>query len=106
MLKKFFLLLLLSCLPSSAFALGQVTGLSGTIVDTDGIAWAFAPYTITFRPSPNNPNLATYNINGVPLDPTQLSFSGYTNSSGYFQQFVYMNGLISPSGSTWAITIS
>ncbi len=97
------LLILLSLLP--VFVAAQNTTVTATVVDSDGTVWANAPYTLSFRGNPSNPNVNVYNIGGVLLNPAQLSYSGITNSSGVLSQAVYQNGVISPSGSQWTLQI-
>ena len=97
--------LLLFLLPLPLPLLAQNTTVTATIVDSDGTAWANAPYTLSFRVNPNNPNINVYNIGGVKLNPAQLSYSGTTNSSGILSQAVYQNGVVSPSGSQWTLQI-
>ena len=75
--------------------------MSGTATDTDTQTWNNGTWTATFTPSSSHPNLGDYNINGVPLNPTKLVWSGALSAGGAFSQAMYDNNLVSPAGSTW-----
>lgn len=98
-------ILLALCLLPLSISWGQTTTITATVIDSDGIAWANAPYTLSFRVNPSQPNQNVYNINGVLLNPALLQYSGYTNGSGVLSQAVYQNTAISPSGSQWTLQI-
>ena len=97
-------LLALSLLPLS-IAWGQNTTITATVVDSDGTVWANAPYTLSFRVNPSQPDRDAYNINGVKLDPTQLQKSGTLSSLGVLSASVYQTSAISPAGALWTLTV-
>lgn len=107
MKRWFFLLLLLVGVP----ALAQTTNVSGTVVDSGGQVWlgsgtgpGVASYRFDFVPSPSNPQ-GPYFQGGVPFNMGQV-FSGFLNGSGAFSGVaVPSNTSISPSGSTWKVTV-
>lgn len=86
-------------------ASAQTTAVTATIVDSTTQVWANGTYTIQFVPSPSQPNINIYNINGTPLNPALLNFAGVLNGSGFFTQTLYDNSRISPSGSQWKFNI-
>lgn len=95
---KFFLSLLF--LLATAFsAAAQNTLVSGTVTDTNAVAWKFGTYTFTWQPSPLNPT-ATPMQNGhvfVPPRPT-----GTLDNTGSFASVSVPDNLtIFPIGSTW-----
>jgi len=90
-------------------AIAQTTTITATITDTDSTVWTNAPFTVSFTPNPNIPNLASYNINGVPLTSvtysSYLQQSGSANGSGVISVTLLDNQLISPSGSSWKFIV-
>ena len=90
-------------LGASAYA--QTTAVSATVTDTDGTVWANGVWHIQFVPSPNNPNINAYNINGTPLDPAVLNQQGNMNGSGAFSVSVYQQAPITPVGSSWKLSV-
>ena len=92
-------------------ALAQTTNVSGTVVDSGGQVWlgsgtgpGVASYRFDFVPSPSNPQ-GPYFQSGVPFNTGQV-FSGFLNGSGAFSGVaVPSNTSISPSGSTWKVTV-
>ena len=87
----------------SAYA--QTTAVSATVTDTDGTVWANGVWHIQFVPSPNNPNISAYNINGTPLDPAILNQQGNMNGSGALSVSVYQQAPITPVGSSWKLSV-
>jgi hypothetical protein len=109
-IQRLFVIFLLSLLAGVAGA--QVTAVSGTVTDSDGISWFNATVTATFVPNPNYPQANQYNINGVSL--TSSTYSSYLQSSvvtgsgasaGQFTINLLDNSKIAPGGSSWKIVI-
>jgi len=94
---------------SATYIIGSpstTTTVTGTVVDSDAQPWIGGTLKLQFIPNPNQPNIGIYNINGVPLNPALLSYSTTLDNSGTFSiSGVYDNTQVSPSGSTWAITV-
>lgn len=89
--KKIILWLVALAMPSAL--LGQ-TVTTATVVDTDGTAWANAPYTISFVSSqPGQPS-----VNGQPFT---LNFSGTLNSSGQLSVTLTDVATVYPPNGTW-----
>jgi len=97
------LLALLSGVP----ALAQSTSVSATIVDSGSQAWAFGSVQFRFRPADSNPT-GQYFWNGAPFDKSTtipqnpLALDGSGAFSGVS---VPSNNFITPSGSTWTVTV-
>lgn len=101
-MRKMLASLLLLC-ASAAF--GQMTTVSATVTDSDAQTWNNGSWNIVFNPSPSNPNISQYRVNGVPLDPAVISQNSLMNTSGALSVSVYQNGAITPTGSTWKLTV-
>jgi hypothetical protein len=86
-------------------AYAQTTAVTATVTDSSSQAWNNGSWKLEFIPSPNNPNINVYNINGTPLDPTVLNQKGLMNSSAALSFSAYQNGVVSPGGSTWRISV-
>jgi Pectate lyase superfamily protein len=91
----------LCCVPAEC----QFTTNTATVVDPDSIAWATGTWSVQFTPSPSQPNLNIYNINGTPLNQALFLQTGTLSPSAGLTQQLYDNNLVSPSGSTWTYTI-
>src|ERR1700674_5085232 len=102
-MKKFLLLGLFALFGASLSA--QMTTVTATVIDSSATAWANGSFTIAFVPSPSQPNINVYNINGVPLSTALLNFTGVLNGAGVFTQTLYTSSSISPSGSSWKFNI-
>lgn len=85
------------------FSYSQTT-VSGTITDVpDGQAWFGGTFYFTFRVSPSSPTGPYFN-NGVPFS-IQQTVSGTLDGSGHYSVSVPSNSSITPSGSTWDLTV-
>jgi hypothetical protein len=83
----------------------QNTVVSATVVDSDSTAWANGTWSVAFIPNPTQPNVNLYNISGTPLSPSVISQKGTMNGSGALSFTIYQNGLITPVGSSWTLTV-
>jgi len=101
---KKFLALFIFCFFSTVIN-AQTTTISATVVDSDGQIWAGGSWTLQFIPNYSTPNINVYNINGTPLTPSLLTQGGALDGTGSFNTNAYQNGVISPGGSTWSLTI-
>lgn len=86
----------------------NTTTITGTATDTDGIAWAGGQIQGVFIPNSNYPNIGDYKINGVPITSIcSINFSGNMDGTGSFSvSNVCNNGVVTPSGSAYSITIT
>ena len=103
------LLIVLVLLAMGASARSQTTTVSGTITDLGGQAWNFGTVQFVFRPSNSNPT-GPYFQGGVPFNVnTTVPSSGVPlqlDGTGSFSGLVVPdNNTISPSGSTFNITV-
>src|SRR6266404_3240350 len=94
-------LCLLLLFTGSAFA--QSTTVSATISDLSGQSWNNGTYSFVFRVAPTNPT-GQYYWNGAPFSKTQ-TFQGAMNGSGHFSVSLPSNTSITPSGSSWDLTV-
>jgi hypothetical protein len=94
-------LVFLAALCGTAFS-QTLTTVSGIVTDADGSVWTNATCTVTFIPSPNNPNPAVYTNGGVAVTTPGCNF---TASSGSFSFSAGSNASISPTGSLWQISL-
>lgn len=83
----------------------QNTTVTGTVIDTDSIAWANGSWKMDFTPNPSQPNEGIYNINGAPLLASVKHQTGPLSGTATFSSIVYQNGVITPAGSTWIVTV-
>jgi hypothetical protein len=83
----------------------QTTTVSATVVDSSTTTWANGSWSVQFVPSPSNPNINVYLVNGVPINQSLLNFKGSLDGSGNFSQVLYDNSRITPSGSSWKFNI-
>lgn len=94
---------------SSLSAFAQFTTTTATITDSDSTVWTNAQVTVSFQPNPNQPNLNSYNINGIPLQSltynSYLQQTGTTNGSGALSFVLLDNQLITPAGSSWHFVV-
>jgi hypothetical protein len=86
-------------------ASAQTTTVSATVVDSSSTVWANGSWNIQFVPSPSNPNINVYLVNGVPINQSLLNFKGSLDGSGNFSQVLYDNSRITPSGSSWKFNV-
>jgi hypothetical protein len=97
-MKRLILAILTIALASAASA--QNTTVSGTVTDSDSIAWANG--TITFSLVGAS---GTVSCNGTPMTPSQLSVVLSLNGSGAFSGGVCRNSSITPMSSQWGVTV-
>lgn len=101
-MRKFPLSLLLL---SSSIAVGQMTAVTATAVDSDGTAWAGGKWNLSIVPNPNYRDIATYKYAGAYLSPTIAYQSGTMDNDGQLTFSVYQNNYITPSGSYWSLNV-
>lgn len=82
-------------------ASAQTTTASGTVTDSDSIAWQNG--TISFSLVSNNPNIPP-TVGGVPLTPSQINFTINLDGTGSFSTTVADTNFVQPL-SLWAIKI-
>jgi hypothetical protein len=82
----------------------QSDTVSATVVDQASTTWANGTWKLQFVP---NPNSNTNNIfwNGTLFPVTSWLAQGSLNSSGQFSNSTPRNDFITPSGSTWTLTV-
>lgn len=80
-------------------ALSQVT-VTGTVTDSDTIAWANGSVTFSLKNGGGAPKL-----NGVPMTPAQLTIVAPLNSTGQFSTALSNNTQITPVGTQWGYQI-
>jgi hypothetical protein len=100
-MKKLLACLVFVCATLSA----QTTSITATVTDSDSQTWNNGSWVLSFVPNPSNPTIANYNINGTPLNPAVLNQKGTMNGSGALSFSAYQNGVITPSGSSWALQV-
>src|SRR5882757_2507670 len=81
-------------------ARASATTVTGTVVDSDAVAWANGLITFTLV-SGQSPSCS-----GVPMTQSQLSVTATLNGSGAFSATLCSNSLIAPVNSQWQIRIS
>lgn len=84
-------------------ARAQSTTVSATVVDQSSTTWINGTWALDFVPNPNAGSPPFWN--GNPFPSTQWHYSGALDSSGHFSQSVPSNNFITPSGSTYTITV-
>jgi len=99
-MKRLWLLLSLAASLSA-----QTTTVTATVVDSDTVAWAGGEWKLDFTPSTSNPNPAVYRVNGATLNPVVAHQTGLMDGSGYFTASMYTTSTITPTGSTWRLTV-
>lgn len=83
-----------------------MTTVSATVVDSDGQAWMRGIWKLEFIPALGHPNLTQYQVDGTsPLSASVISQNGVMDNSGFFSVTLYDNTTITPSGSSWKLTI-
>lgn len=95
------LILFSSC--ALGLARAQSTTVSATVVDQSSVTWANGTWALDFVPNPNSGSPPFWN--GNPFPSTQWHYSGALDSSGHFSQSVPSNNFITPSGSTYTVTV-
>lgn len=98
-MKKLLSLVILTIALASA-ASAQNTTVSGTVTDSDSIAWASG--TLMFNITGAS---GTIYCNGTKMTPSQLSVVASLDSTGSFSTGVCRNSSITPVSSQWAITV-
>jgi hypothetical protein len=101
------LLLVLGLLLAGVPALGQTTSVSGTITDQGAQAWANGTIQFVFRPSNSNPT-GPYFQGGVPFNintTVQQNPLPLDNTGSFSALVVPDNATITPSGSTFNVTV-
>lgn len=104
-MKKLLSILGYFLLLGSVHALAQMTTITATVTDSDSTAWANAHYQLSLVFGHNCTQLSCYYINGAPLNPTIAFQSGNLNSSGQLSTSVYTTNMITPSGTSWFISV-
>lgn len=104
-MKKFFPLLAILFLLTLPLVEAQTTAVSATVVDSDSTVWINGVWSLVFTPNPSYPNMSVYNINGTPLSSTVTSQAGDMNGTGALSFTVYDNSKVTPSGSTWTLSV-
>lgn len=94
-------LILFSLITSIASA--QSTTVSATVVDQSSVTWTNGSWALDFVPNPNAGSPPYWN--GNPFPSTQWHYGGALDASGHFSQSVPSNSFITPSGSTYTITV-
>jgi hypothetical protein len=97
------LFLCLVCLFLTATVYAQSTTVTGTITDAGSQVWFNGTYSFSFKVAPSSPT-AQYFWNGAPFSSSQ-TIAGNLNGSGHFSVSVPSNASITPSGSTWILTV-
>lgn len=97
-MKRLILAILMIALASAASA--QNTTVSGTVTDSDSIAWANG--TISFNLIGTS---GTVYCNGAVMTPSQLRITMNLDSSGSFSGGVCRNSSITPMSSQWGVTV-
>jgi hypothetical protein len=97
------LFLCLVCLFLTATVYAQSTTVSATVTDAGGQVWFNGTYSFSFKVAPSSPT-AQYFWNGAPFSSSQ-TIAGNLNGSGHFSVSVPANASITPSGSTWILTV-
>jgi hypothetical protein len=97
-MKKLILAILTIALASAASA--QNTTVSGTVTDSDSIAWASGNITFNLVGASG-----TVFCNGVKMTLSQLSVTGALDTTGSFSALVCRNSSITPISSQWAVTV-
>lgn len=97
MKSKLILLVFIFC---SSFALAQNTTVTGTVTDSDNIAWANG--TITFNLLGSG---GPYFCSGTLMTPSQTSVTLNLNNTGAFSGSVCDNATITPVSSQWQMVI-
>jgi hypothetical protein len=98
-------LIILGFILCEIFSFAQTNVVTATVVDSDGTAWANGTWSLAFKPNPNTPNTNVYNIAGSALNITVLTQSGVMDNVGHLSLTLYNSVLISPSGSSWNLTV-
>ncbi|MDR3392451.1 MAG: hypothetical protein P4L77_12040 [Sulfuriferula sp.] len=99
------LIVMFSTLLLGAAAYAQNTTVTATVVDSDTIVWANAPWTLAFVTGPSQSNPANYTIGGAPLSAAVTSQKGTANGSGVISFTVYQSTAIMPISSSWRLTV-
>lgn len=103
MMKKLLVLVVfVSCV---SIVSAQTTAVTATVTDSDSQTWNNGKWSLAFTPNPSFPNINSYFINGTPLDPAVVTQNGVANGSGSLSFTAYQNGVITPAGSTWTLTM-
>lgn len=90
----------------TSYITAQTTTVTATVVDSDSQAWNNGSWRVVFQPNQAvDPNPADYNINGTPLSPSVTNQSGALSNSAGLSISIYQSSAISPSGSSWNLTI-
>lgn len=100
LLALFLLFFLICCVCASA----QSTTASATVVDQKGVTWANGTWELQFNPNPNYGSNTVY-WNGVVFPTSQWVYSGNLDNTGSFSQSVPSNNFITPTGSTYTLTV-
>lgn len=100
-MKKFILASLLLC--SALVAKAQNTTVSGTVTDSDGIAWANG--TINFQLVNPGGQGGNPKYNGTPLTPSQTNITVALSGTGTFSQSVFDVTQLTPAGLAYNISI-
>lgn len=98
----FVVLLIALC---ATISYGQTTAVTATITDSDAQTWNNGIWNLAFAPNPSQPTISLYNINGTPLSPSVMVQNGTMNGSGTLSFSAYQNGVITPTGSSWNLTV-
>jgi len=99
------ILLVCSFLFLVSVAAAQTTAVTATVTDSDGQTWNNGSWSLAFAPNPAQPTISLYNINGVPLSQSVLIQGGTMNGAGTLSFSSYQNGAITPTGSSWNLTV-
>jgi hypothetical protein len=99
------LLILFSILLGTVSVYAQNTAVTATVTDSDGTAWAGGTWKLQFVPNASQPNISVYNINGTPLSNSVITQNGTMNGTGVLSFTNYQNTAISPTGSSWSLTV-
>src|SRR6266576_3250334 len=100
-MRKFIAILILTLsLPSIGMAQSTTTA-TATVKDASGTAYAFGTYAITFT----NPTTQQALYGGVPLQPSQMLYTGQLDINGALSVSLPSNAVITPSGTQWTFKI-
>lgn len=79
----------------------NLTNVTATVVDPNGTVYIYGTYSITFY----NPNVQQPLYGGIPLQPSQMSYTGQLDVNGNLSVKLPSNALITPSGTQWTFKI-
>lgn len=82
----------------------QSDTVSATVVDQASTTWANGTWKLQFIPNPNY-NTNNVNWNGSPFPVANWLVQGSLSSSGQFSNSTPRNDFITPTGSTWTLTV-